>query len=446
MLTRRTVLAGGAALLASGTGGIGQAENPPIRRGFVTRAGQALQLDGRPYRYAGTNMWYAAYLGADAPYGNRDRLKRELDRVREIGVGNVRLLGGSEASPLRGSIAIATFRDRGTDYNPTLLEGLDYALAEMGRREIKAVIYLTNFWEWSGGMMTYLHWTNGGRYLNMNDPAHPWPAFPDFVSGFYRSPEAVAMYHHYLRAVVTRTNSITGVAYVEDPTIMSWQLANEPRPGGSDAVGRPNLPAFQAWVRDTTRLLKSLDANHLVSTGSEGLKGCIESAECVIEEHALPDVDYLTAHIWPQNWGWVDPADIAGTWSRAEALVREYLAQHEGFAVQLGKPLVIEEFGFPRDGASFDPTSSTAFKDRYYQLIYDAALASARRGGPIAGTNFWAWNGEGRAAHADRRYQPSDTALLGDPPHEPQGWYGVFDSDASTQAVVRAHAEAIAAV
>jgi mannan endo-1,4-beta-mannosidase len=347
---------------------------------------------------------------------------------------------------LRGSIAIATFRDRGTDYNPTLLEGLDYALAEMGRREIKAVIYLTNFWEWSGGMMTYLHWTNGGRYLNMNDPAHPWPEFPDFVSQFYGSPPAVAMYHDYLRAVVTRTNSVTGRAYAEDPTIMAWQLANEPRPAGSDGVGRPNLPTFQAWVRDTTRLLKSLDANHLVSTGSEGLKGCIESAECVIEEHAMPDVDYLTAHIWPQNWGWVDPADIAGTWSRAEALVREYLQQHEGFAVQLDKPLVIEEFGFPRDGASFDPTSSTTYKDRYYQLIYDAALASARRGGPIAGTNFWAWNGEGRAAHADHRYQPSDTALLGDPPHEPQGWYGVFDSDASTQAVVRAHAEAIAAV
>ena len=35
----------------------------------------------------------------------------------------------------------------------------------MGRRGMTAVIYLTNFWEWSGGMMTYLYWTNGGRYM-----------------------------------------------------------------------------------------------------------------------------------------------------------------------------------------------------------------------------------------------------------------------------------------
>ena len=40
--------------------------------------------DGAAYRIAGTNAWYAAYLGSDAPTGNRDRLKRELDRLAEM--------------------------------------------------------------------------------------------------------------------------------------------------------------------------------------------------------------------------------------------------------------------------------------------------------------------------------------------------------------------------
>jgi hypothetical protein len=29
---------------------------------------------------------------------------------------------------------------------------------------------------------------------------------------------------------------------------------------------------------------------------------------------------------------------------------------------------------------------------------------------------------------------------MGDPPHEPQGWYGLFDDDKSTLALVRDHA------
>jgi mannan endo-1,4-beta-mannosidase len=107
---------------------------------------------------------------------------------------------------------------------------------------------------------------------------------------------------------------------------------------------------------------------------------------------------------------------------------------------------VIEEFGYPRDGGGYDPESATSYKDGYYRLIYDAVEASARTNGPIAGSNFWAWNGEGRAVHGDHRYQTGDHAWLGDPPHEPQGWYGVFDSDASTSAVVAAHAKALASI
>jgi mannan endo-1,4-beta-mannosidase len=197
-------------------------------------------------------MWYAAYLGADAEYGNRARLGRELDRLVEIGIDNIRILGSSELSPLKNSITPA-FRTRSDDYSETLLRGLDYALAEMGKRGLRAVIYLTNFWEWSGGMGTYLLWNNGGKYIDMNDPAHPWPEFPDFVSGFYTTEPAVRMFHHYVRALVTRTNTVTGKRYIDDPTIMSWQLANEPRPGGSAPVVARQLPAYMAWINATAR-------------------------------------------------------------------------------------------------------------------------------------------------------------------------------------------------
>jgi mannan endo-1,4-beta-mannosidase len=441
---RRSLLLGGAALLA-GCAAARRAGSDAAAGDFVLRDGLGFRLAGRPYRFVGTNMWYAPWLGADAPFGNRDRLRRELDALAALGVSNVRINASAELSPLRNSVRPA-FRDRGENYDETLLGGLDFALTELGRRRMKAVLYLTNFWEWSGGMMTYLHWVNGGRYIDMNDPAHPWPAFPDMAAGFYASAEAVALYHHYVSAVVSRRNRVTGGLYADDPAIMSWQLANEPRPGGSEAVGRRNLPAYFAWIRETARLIRGLDPNHLVSTGSEGLKGCIESEACVRDAHAPPGIDYVTAHIWPQNWGWVDPRRIEPDFPRAAALTRDYLDRHAALAASLGKPLVIEEFGFPRDGGAFDPAAATSFRDRFYRIVYDAVATSADRGGPIAGSNFWAWNGEGRAAHGDRRFRSGDTVWLGDPPHEPQGWYGVFDGDASTKALVRAHAEALAAV
>jgi len=441
-VNRRELLVGSAALLA----GCATAPlvPPPSPAQFVRREHKRFVLGNETYRYAGTNMWYAAYLGADAPFGNRERLRREFDRLQALGISNVRILGSSELSPLKNSITPA-FRTQSSEYNESLLRGLDFALAEMGKRGMRAVIYLTNFWEWSGGMMTYLYWTNGGRYINMNDPAHPWPEFADMASGFYESAAATNLYYDYVRAVVTRRNTVTGQLYRDDPAIMSWQLANEPRPGGSEEAGRKNMPAYLGWIEGTARSIKSLDPNHLVCTGSEGTQGCLDSDDCVLDAHFTAAIDYVTAHIWPQNWSWADPKDLAGTWPTVESKTRDYIARQVAIAAQLHRPLVIEEFGFPRDDGGFEPGTSTTFKDRFYSLIYGAVLDSVRSGGPIAGSNFWAWGGEGRAQHPDMHFVRGDTSYVGDPPHEPQGWYSVFDTDLSTQALIRDHAAALRA-
>jgi mannan endo-1,4-beta-mannosidase len=253
------------------------------------------------------------------------------------------------------------------------------------------------------------------------------------------------MFDDYVRAVVGRRNRVTGRLYRYDPAIMAWQLANEPRPGGSDAAGRRHMKAYLAWIAGSARLIKSLDPNHMVSTGSEGTMGCLDDAQCVIDAHRSPAVDYVTAHIWPQNWSWADPKDLPGTWPTVERNTHDYIARQVAIARRLNKPLVIEEFGFPRDHGSFEPSSPTTFKDRFYRLIYAAVLDSVRSGGPLQGCNFWGWGGEGRAQHHDHHFVRGDTSYVGDPPHEPQGWYSVFDVDASTQAVIRNYAGAVKA-
>ena len=437
MITRRAAIASSLAASTLAVGGPATAR-PAAASGFVRREGMALTLDGRPYRFVGANLWYAAWIAG------QPRLRRELDALKGLGVANLRIAASAELSPLRNSVRPA-FRDETGAYDERLLTGLDHAVAEIGRRGLKAVLYLTNFWEWSGGMATWLLWTNGGRYIDMNDPAHPWPAFPDFVAGFYRSPEAVALYHDHVRRIVGRVNSVTGTAYADDPAIMAWQLANEPRPGGSDAVADRSLADFHNWIGSTARLIKSIDPNHLVSTGGEGLKGSMEREDLALSSQAFADIDYTTAHLWPGNWSWLDRSDMAGTHARAMAQSAEYIARHVALARRLDKPLVLEEFGYPRDGDRYSPDVLTTMRDGFYGMIHDAVLTSAREAGPLVGSNFWAWNGEGRAAHADARFRAGGDAFLGDPPHEPQGWYGVFDSDASTLERIRTHAAALAA-
>ena len=438
MITRREAALGGALTAGSLAGWPGRLSAQPANT-FVRVDGQRFVLGGETYRFAGTNLWYGAYLGATG----RDRLRRELDTLAGLGLTNLRVLGASELSPLKNSLT-TTFRTK-TTTNPELLAGLDFLLAEMAKRNMKAVIFLNNFWEWSGGMVTYLYWTNGGHYMDLGDPAHPWPQFADFSAQFYSSPKAIALYLKYVGTLIARKNSFTGIAYRDDPTIMTWELANEPRGGGSEAFVLPHLPAFYAWIAHTAKFIKARDPHHLVTTGSEGLRGCFDRADITLKTHAIPGIDYMTFHLWPLNWSWIDLKNLAGTHEQGVAKGRDHIRQHVAMAKTLNKPLVCEEFGFPRD-AGYEPDSPTLYRDAFYDMMFAEVLGSARSGGPFAGTNFWAWGGAGRAQHKDYHMQPGDTAYVGDPPQEPQGANSVFDCDATTLEIIRGHVAALKAV
>jgi mannan endo-1,4-beta-mannosidase len=433
-INRRSVLVGTAAMSATLTAACVNALSLDHADNFVTRDGKSFFLSGKPYHFAGANMWYGAYLGADAAFGDRARLGRELDRLKILGVTNLRILASAEEGRLHNSIKPG-FRTK-AGWNETLLQGLDYCMVEVARRGMKAVLYLTNFWEWSGGMMTYLDYVTGD-IINMGDPAYPWPAFADRNTDFYRNADAVAMYHDYVRYLVSRTNSVTGKLYRNDAAIMAWQLCNEPRPGGSDTIIAKTLPDYYGWIASTAKLIRSLDGNHLVSLGHEGTIAANGREDVYVDAHA--DIDYLTAHIWPLNWGWVNGKDLRGTWEAGSKKVQDYLDTHGRLAKTMNKPLVIEEFGFPRDGEGYDPEITTEFRERYYTMIYNAVEASMLSSGPIAGSNFWAWNGEARAIHPDYKFRDGDLQYMGDPPHEPQGWYGNFNTDSKMLKLIAQH-------
>ncbi len=404
---------------------------------FIRVKGTQFFHNGKPYHFAGTNMWYGCYLGSPGSTGDRPRLLRELDSLKSYEIINIRVLAASEQSAIRRSVKPAIQVAPGV-VNDSLLQGLDFLLAQMAKRGMHAVLYLGNYWEWSGGMSQYNVWT-GEKPVDPEDTTQGWSAFMDFSATFYKNQKAMDMYRSYVGIIVKRKNTVNGRLYSEDPSIMSWQLANEPRPGRDGEPGKDNLSVFYRWIDETAAYIHSLDTNHLVNAGSEGTVGTLKSEEYYLTAYRSPNIDYLNLHLWPLNWGWFNPRQWEETLPSTETKAVAYINQHLALARKLGKPIVMDEFGLGRDGGEILPGTPTKARDQYFRLICSVIEDSARSGAPFGGSNFWAWGGEGSARHADGMWKLGDS-FVGDPPQEPQGRNSVFISDTSTIRIIRRHA------
>ena len=390
--------------------------------GFVERKNASFVLDGKEYRYVGTNFWYGAILASEGQGGDRARLLRELDKLHELGLDNLRILVGSDGKRGVMTKVEPTLQESPGVYNDTILAGLDYLLQQMGERGMKAVLYLNNAWEWSGGYGFYLEQAGAGKAPRPNETSYP--EYMSFVSQFSTNTKAQELFFQYVRDIIGRTNRYTNVPYCDDPAIMSWQIGNEPR-AFNDEVKEP----FAKWLRQTSALIRSLDKNHLISIGSEGIWGCEMDADLYEKICADPNIDYMNAHVWPYNWSWADKDSLAENVERACRNTAEYIHRHTAIAERLQKPLVIEEFGYPRDGFAFLPGSPTVGRDRYYDFVFSLIKSEPT----VCGCNFWGWGGEARPTH--EQWQVGDD-YCGDPAQEQQGLNSVFLCDTTTLNII----------
>ncbi|CAF0791260.1 unnamed protein product [Rotaria sordida] len=334
---------------------------------------------------------------------------RELDHLHALGVNNLRVQAGSEGPDTEPWRIVPSMQPSPGTYNNEVLDGLDFLLYEMGKRQMRAVMCLNNFWHWSGGFAQYVAWANGTA------TTIPYPGsydqFEVFSAQFYRLTKATELFDNHIRFLLARTNRYTNVAYTNDTTIMSWELANEPR--------RLDL----SWVHRTACLLKKLAPFQLVTTGVEGSI----SSNNFSNDHASPCIDYATFHLWVQNWNVFDPHNASVTLPIAIDFAKKYIEFHAAYK---DKPVVLEEFGIARDNNDHTPTAPVTVRDQYYRTI----LQHTRKYRvPI---NFWAYGGEGRPRMAGATWTQGDD-FIGDPPHEPQGWYSVYNDDKSTLDLIK---------
>lgn len=407
---------------------LGACAPKPAEHSFIkVNADGQFVRDGKPYYFVGANFWYGAILGSEGEGGNRERLHKELDFLKSIGINNLRVLVGADGENGIKTRVEPSLQVAPGVYNDTILAGLDYFMNELRERDMTAALYLNNSWEWSGGYSVYLQWSGHGDAVV---PAvDGWPAYMEYVKQFPQSDSAKALFANHVNYIVSRTNRYNQIKYVDDPTIMSWQIGNEPR-----AFSDENKEPFARWMADVAAQIKSLDPNHMVSSGSEGSWGCEMDMSLFEKIHADPNINYLNIHIWPYNWSWVKADSLTELLPRAKENTKKYIDDHMVIARKYSKPIVLEEFGFPRDGFSFSKEAPTTARDEYYRYVFDLIRQDRESGGLFAGCNFWAWGGFA-GQNPDHVFWEKGDDYTGDPAQEQQGLNSVFATDSTIEII-----------
>jgi len=383
-----------------------------------------------PYYFVGTNYWYGPLIGAKN-IGDRDRLLKELDLMKEIGIDNLRILVGAEGDGGDSRVHPALQYEQGK-YNEDLLDGLDFLLSEMRKRNMYAVLYLNNNWIWSGGMSQYLEWNGYGKVPNPFLEQYTWDEYMNYTKQFHSCEPCKEAFYKHVKFIIGRKNIYTGLDYINDNTIMSWQVANEPRV----LMTPEHEAAFADWLNETVNLIESLDSTHLISTGAEGKASYLQDIDMYERLHSNKNIDYLTMHMWPKNWGWYDINNEVQTTAESIEKANAYMNEHIIVAQKLNKPIVMSEFGFPRERESLNPIASIKNRNTFYNAIFTRITESKKEQGALAGLNFWGFAGYARTNPESGKWQHGDD-FTADPPQEPQGLNSVFASDTSTLELIK---------
>ncbi|KAJ6491416.1 CEL4a mannanase [Mycena vitilis] len=316
----------------------------PAQTGFVKTSGTRFTLNGAKYTFFGSNAYWLPLMGysnADIDHAFADIVASGATTVRTWGFNEVTSANGIYFHLWNGKTATVNTGANG-------LGALDTVIASAKAHGIRLIISLTNNWSDYGGMDVYTAQLLGtGQFHDL----------------FYTDPTVIAAFKSYVQTIVTR--------YANEPTIFGWELANEPRCGGSNtAASTTCTPAtITTWAKTMSAFIKTLDTNHLVAIGDEGFFNepgshnfdFVYQGTLGIDFAAnmnISSIDFGTFHMYPGSWGESDTDPWGVQW----------ITDHATVMTSANKPVVMEEFGVV--SSSTRPTTYSA----WYQTVLNTSL------------------------------------------------------------------------
>jgi mannan endo-1,4-beta-mannosidase len=334
-----------------------------VPAGFITADGTKFSIDGKPFRFVGANV---AVMYLEKERSNYAETLREAanDGVKVIRIwanaetgkeSTARSTGGEERWPGKHP-----YRFGPNEWNEDAFAHLDKIVAEAAKNKLYVQICFVNWWRDTGGVTQYLKWA--GIDAAVDDAAYGINV--EKAIEFYTNEQVKKWYKAHVEKIVLRRNTVTGIVYKDDTTIMAWELINE----GQAPTTRWN--ERKAWVEEMSNFVRSLDANHLITSGTWGYRNAIER-RAWIEEHSLPNIDFADVHNYP--------ADDLDSFVDSPNALKEFLANRVAAAYAIDKPLVIGEFGLGLENGY-----KNFSKAEWYRSYFEN---SARLG--VAGAFYW---------------------------------------------------------
>jgi mannan endo-1,4-beta-mannosidase len=308
-------------------------EDPALSLGFdsfVKREGHRLMLDRQSLYIHGANQYYLFYK-------SQEMVDEVLQDAAALGLNVLRTWAFCDGEWHDGQ----SLQPEPGVYNEATFQKLDYLIYRAEQLGLRLTLALTNYWTDFGGMDAYVRWS---PTANSRDD-------------FYSDAETRRLYKNYVTYVLNRRNTLTGRAYKDEPAILMWELANEPR------ASKERAKEFYEWVDHMAGHIKSIDSNHLVSTGSEG-----DFTTDIYATNASPHIDAISFHLYPEHWNF----------SKEKSL--EYIERHIRVARdELKKPVYCGEFGI----------KDQSLRPDIYRSWYDFFRSNS-----IDGTLFWILSGQ----------------------------------------------------
>jgi mannan endo-1,4-beta-mannosidase len=304
--------------------------------GFVYKEGTKLKLNGYDFKFQGSNLYDLAILNG---LKSESRVLWMVQQEKAQGIKVLRFwaFANGYVNGIQTPIQPKPYT-----LNETALVRLDYVLKCCRDNGIKVILPFVNYENEYGGMKFYVDNVLGtGKDKEL----------------FYSDANVKKAYRWYVNKIVNRRNTKTGVYYKDDPTILAWELANEPHTSDDYEKKRGTVPGdlVYNWLNEMAGYVNSLDSKHLITTGEEGyrtdgptgtgndwlnngLKGVSFSKNAWIQE-----IDFMTIHVYPDNWN-----IPAGQWSW---VLENFMNDRAKIAFARNKPIIIEESGFKKSYA-----------------------------------------------------------------------------------------------